>query len=371
MSVCNEKGERFEGMLAAEQFVNHFQKYLGHNGKGSEINAHNLFSTKLYEEEALKTVANVNDKEIKEALFDIGENRAPGPDGFHGKMVNWIMTCVTSAAFTIGINGERFGYFKSDDLLVLCHGDEISVKVIKDALMEFSECSGLKPNMEKSVVFFGSVNEGTRQKILDILPFKVGKLPVKYLGIPLLAKKLGINDCQQLVDKGNGSNNKGRSKVAWKEVCRLKNEGGMGLKHLGKSFWMIDEEAGDSGTWKALFELRNKIRLNIIHVIDIHDARINEECSVADMIDDNKWIWSEQWVNKFTQLRNLHVPLLNNKKSDVVKWRKCNGQMIEFSVRNVCKMNAKVLLQSIEDHIRLQLQGLRVKESNQVKLVAA
>ncbi|GKC49473.1 hypothetical protein Tco_1072218 [Tanacetum coccineum] len=116
-------------------------------------------------------------------------------------MVNWIMTCVTSAAFTIGINGERFGYFKSDDLLVLCHGDEISVKVIKDALMEFSECSGLKPNMEKSVVFFGSVNEGTRQKILDILPFKVGKLPVKYLGIPLLAKKLGINDCQQLVDK--------------------------------------------------------------------------------------------------------------------------------------------------------------------------
>nr|GEW66670.1 hypothetical protein [Tanacetum cinerariifolium] len=52
------------------------------NGKGSEINAHNLFSTKLSEEEALKMVANVNDKEIKEALFDIGENKAPDPDGY-------------------------------------------------------------------------------------------------------------------------------------------------------------------------------------------------------------------------------------------------------------------------------------------------
>nr|GEX22108.1 hypothetical protein [Tanacetum cinerariifolium] len=112
---------------------------------------------------------------------------------------------------------------------------------------------------------------------------------------------------------------------------------------------------------KALLELKNKIMPKIIHVIgngkdvsmwsdnwsdmghltqfvtykDIHDARINEECSVVDMIDDNKWIWPEQWVNKFTQLRNLHVPLLNNEKSDAVKWRKCNGQMIEFSVRDI------------------------------------
>ncbi|GKG16380.1 reverse transcriptase zinc-binding domain-containing protein, partial [Tanacetum coccineum] len=108
-------------------------------------------------------------------------------------------------------------------------------------------------------------------------------------------------------------------------------------------------------------ELRNKIRPKVIHVIgngkevsmwsdnwsdmghltqfvtykDIHDARINEECSVADMIDDNKWIWPKQWVNKFTQLRNLHVLLLNDEKSDAVKWRKCNGQMIDFTVRDV------------------------------------
>nr|GEZ68838.1 zinc finger, CCHC-type [Tanacetum cinerariifolium] len=63
-------------------YEDHSNKNGRPNGKGSEINAHNLFSTKLSEEEALKMVANVNDKEIKEALFDIGENRAPDPDGY-------------------------------------------------------------------------------------------------------------------------------------------------------------------------------------------------------------------------------------------------------------------------------------------------
>ncbi|GJU45307.1 RNA-directed DNA polymerase, eukaryota, reverse transcriptase zinc-binding domain protein [Tanacetum coccineum] len=32
--------------------------------------------------------------------------------GFHGKMVSWIMTCVTSTKFSISINSERVGYFK-------------------------------------------------------------------------------------------------------------------------------------------------------------------------------------------------------------------------------------------------------------------
>ncbi|GKB24961.1 RNA-directed DNA polymerase, eukaryota, reverse transcriptase zinc-binding domain protein [Tanacetum coccineum] len=314
------------------------------NEKGTAMNTQNLFTNKLSEEEALNMVADINNKEIKEAMFDIGENRAPGPDGY------------TSALLLVHEN-KKFKFHKgckemelthlsfADDLLVLCHGDEVSVNVIKEALLEFSNCSGLKPNMEKSVVFFGSVKEVIKQKILAILLFKVGKLPVKNLGIPLLAKKLGINDCKQLVDKvkckiqdwknrflsyagklqliaavlstmqtywasvlqipktvvneidgilknflwGNGNNSKGRSKVAWKEVCKSKKEG--------------EEEAGDSGTWKALLELRNKIRPYTFHQIgngedvsmwndnwcdlghlkqfvtnkDIHEARIQAE----------------------------------------------------------------------------------------------
>nr|GEW14368.1 RNA-directed DNA polymerase, eukaryota, reverse transcriptase zinc-binding domain protein [Tanacetum cinerariifolium] len=111
-----------------------------------------------------------------------------------------------------------------------------SISVIKAALLEFSNSSGLKPNMEKSVVFFGSVKEVIKKRILEILPFKVGKFLVKYLGIPLLAKKLAVLSTMQtywasvlLIPKtalkefdkvlknflwGNGFGSNGRSKVA-------------------------------------------------------------------------------------------------------------------------------------------------------------
>nr|GEY36084.1 RNA-directed DNA polymerase, eukaryota, reverse transcriptase zinc-binding domain protein [Tanacetum cinerariifolium] len=82
--------------------------------------------------------------------------------GLHEKMRNWIMVCIRTVKFSININGESCGFlmgnvknnpefnyhfrFKEmrithicfvDDLLVLCHGDSGSVKVIKDTIEEF------------------------------------------------------------------------------------------------------------------------------------------------------------------------------------------------------------------------------------------
>ena len=39
------------------------------------------------------------------------------------------------------------------------------------------------------------------QDILAIMPFDEGKLPVKYLGVPLITSKLVFTDCKILVDK--------------------------------------------------------------------------------------------------------------------------------------------------------------------------
>ncbi|GJV55861.1 RNA-directed DNA polymerase, eukaryota, reverse transcriptase zinc-binding domain protein [Tanacetum coccineum] len=174
--------------------------------------------------------------------------------GFHSKMIGWIMICVSTPSYSICINGERHGYFKggrglrqgdplspylftivievfnlilkqriseeknfkyhlgckkllithlcfADDLLVLCHGDTTSVKVIKQALEDFSKISGLYPNLGKSTIFCGSMDDVTIARILNIIPFKRGKLPVRYIGVPLVAKQLGVNDCKSLVDK--------------------------------------------------------------------------------------------------------------------------------------------------------------------------
>ncbi|KAM1100275.1 hypothetical protein PS2_006742 [Malus domestica] len=51
----------------------------------------------------------------------------------------------------------------ADDLLLFCHGDSLSAKVIKEALDYFSILSGLFPNACKSNLFFSGVK--TREKM--------------------------------------------------------------------------------------------------------------------------------------------------------------------------------------------------------------
>ncbi|GJW19976.1 RNA-directed DNA polymerase, eukaryota, reverse transcriptase zinc-binding domain protein [Tanacetum coccineum] len=174
--------------------------------------------------------------------------------GFHNKMVQWIMLCVTTTTFSINVNGESCGDFKggrglrqgdpispylftlvmeilnllmirnidnsgsfkyhfgceqinithvcfADDLLMFYHGDVESVKVIKETIEEFGTVSGLLPNYNKSAIIFGGVNEEDRQSILNVVPFRVEKLPVKYLGVSLVTKRIGVKDCKNLVDK--------------------------------------------------------------------------------------------------------------------------------------------------------------------------
>ncbi|GJV63740.1 RNA-directed DNA polymerase, eukaryota, reverse transcriptase zinc-binding domain protein [Tanacetum coccineum] len=104
--------------------------------------------------------------------------------GFHDTMINWIMTCITTTKFSICVNGEIKGI----------------IKVVKKSMDEFSSVSGLFSNLNKSTIFFGNVIEEEKTNILQILPFKCGVLSMKYLGVPLLAKRLGVSDCKCLID---------------------------------------------------------------------------------------------------------------------------------------------------------------------------
>ncbi|XP_071727525.1 uncharacterized protein [Rutidosis leptorrhynchoides] len=115
---------------------------------------------------------------------------------------------VTTTAFSICINGDIEGFFKggrgltqgmklshicfADDLLVLCHGDVTSVNIMKNSITDFGEVSGLLPNFNISTILLGSVDLTVQNNILNILPFEVGVLPMKYLGVPLLDKRLGL-----------------------------------------------------------------------------------------------------------------------------------------------------------------------------------
>ncbi|GJU99014.1 hypothetical protein Tco_1328285 [Tanacetum coccineum] len=89
----------------------------------------------------------------------------------------------------------------ANDLSVLCHGSAESVIVIKEALDLFSKVLGLKPNMNKSTIYFSNADIGEKCRILNIMPYQVGSFPTRFLGVPLISKRLGKTKCKQLVDR--------------------------------------------------------------------------------------------------------------------------------------------------------------------------
>ncbi|GJV54786.1 RNA-directed DNA polymerase, eukaryota, reverse transcriptase zinc-binding domain protein [Tanacetum coccineum] len=84
--ICGEHNTRYSGDQVPIQFVNHFQKFLGVQ-KGKECLAldTNLFFNKINSQDALKMVEEITNDKIEAAMFDIKDNKAPGPDGFTAK----------------------------------------------------------------------------------------------------------------------------------------------------------------------------------------------------------------------------------------------------------------------------------------------
>ncbi|KAF5759840.1 putative RNA-directed DNA polymerase [Helianthus annuus] len=174
--------------------------------------------------------------------------------GFHSKFVDWIMTCVSTPAYSLCVNGEVHGYFKgrrglrqgdplspylftlvmetltcilqhasrvdssfkfhnkcekqriinlcfADDLFLFASGDVHSASFIMDSLTLFTNMSGLVPSIQKSTAFFCNVSDHVREAILNVLPFEEGLFPVRYLGVPLISTRLLAKDCNVLVER--------------------------------------------------------------------------------------------------------------------------------------------------------------------------
>ncbi|KAL2235610.1 UNVERIFIED_CONTAM: hypothetical protein Sindi_1293200 [Sesamum indicum] len=303
--------------------------------------------------EFIPSVQNIwqhNIMDVKQAVFDIDQDKAPGPDGYSSGFfkaawpivgqetrlprrcalkvdirkvydtvdwdfltaamemfgfpiifVKWIEECVSTPSFSVGLNGKPHGFFRgarglrqgdplspylfvlvmevlhlgflqlidqeeifsyhwkceatrifqlgfSDDVILFCRADMDSLRIFKAGLDRFAEWSGLRLNVQKSHLIISRSAQALREEMLALLGFQEGVPPMRYLGLPLISSRLTIADCRPLllkIDKriagwegttisyaGRGTKNSGYAKVVWKDICRPKEEGGLGFKDI-------------------------------------------------------------------------------------------------------------------------------------------
>ena len=259
---------------------------------------------------------------------------------FPVKFIVWIRKCIELASFSVQVNGELAGYFNSkrglrqgcslspylfvicmqvlstlldkaaiekkigyhpyckelrlthicfaDDVLVFTDGRKRSIEGVLEVFKKFAEISGLNISLEKSTLFLAGVKAEDSEAILEQFPFEAGSLPVRYLGLPLLTKKMNVHDYSPLIARirsrisswtvrhltfagrlqlvgsviysitsfwmsayrlpnkciqeinsicsaflwSGPTLSTRKAKIAWDDVCKPKDEGGLGLKNL-------------------------------------------------------------------------------------------------------------------------------------------
>ncbi|GJX38204.1 hypothetical protein Tco_0251507 [Tanacetum coccineum] len=229
-------------------------------------------------------------------------------------------------------------------------------------LDEFSLSSGLYPSMSKSEAFFYGLTPEIKNDILMAMPFKEGTLPIKYLGVPLLSKKINVNDCKILIEviqnrindwknrnlsfagrlllissvlaslQARGNNSKSMVSMNWKDVCKPKSQGGLGLNSvcswnvalMAKHLWNVASDKDSIWVkWVKVYRLKS----GNIWDVELKEHRYWSWCQLLKLRDDIRRIIVQVGLS----LNARFCDLINN------VWIDKKGKEKRFSVAEAWK----------------------------------
>ncbi|XP_011101844.1 uncharacterized protein LOC105179888 [Sesamum indicum] len=297
-------------------------------------------------------------EDIKKAVFDIGEDKAPGPDGYSSGFYKnaWPMVGqeVTKAVLEFFSTGKLLKQINSTILTVIpkvhfptsvtdfcpiscCNVlykiiaklivQKLSVvldKIISPCQAAFVPSRSIGDNVMLAQELFTGYNQARLpprcalkvdiRKAYDTVEWDFLLSVLQLFGFPEIfsrwIKEWVIKDIEKRlrVFLWRGTGNSGYSKVAWKEICKPKEEGGLGLKDMSTLnralmckklcevircdrtsiwvewlrhgrlrddlIWTIPENRGPWG-WRKILRLRGSLRSVVEYRIDlVEDASV-------------------------------------------------------------------------------------------------
>ncbi|GAA0147640.1 hypothetical protein LIER_07292 [Lithospermum erythrorhizon] len=85
------------------------------------------------------------------------------------------------------------------DLFIVVGATEKSFRTIKQSLNEFGKMASLLLNLDKSQCFFAGITDELEARLGIIMCIPIGKLPVRYLEVPLTISAISTKDCRSLI----------------------------------------------------------------------------------------------------------------------------------------------------------------------------
>ncbi|XP_011101229.1 uncharacterized protein LOC105179325 [Sesamum indicum] len=186
----------------AHEFVSYYQNLLGGTRRRLSVDIRYLRPWARHcitDEEANQLLLPISADDVKQAMFDIADDKAPGPDGYSSRFFKaaWPVVGeeVTRAVLDFFSTGKLLKQVNStilalipkmgfaDDLLLLCKADLDSIRVFKEGLDWFAEVSGLRLNVQKSHLIISRSAQNLKDQMLDFLGFQEGHLPMRTHGI--------------------------------------------------------------------------------------------------------------------------------------------------------------------------------------------
>nr|GEZ24864.1 RNA-directed DNA polymerase, eukaryota, reverse transcriptase zinc-binding domain protein [Tanacetum cinerariifolium] len=227
------------------------------------------------------------------------------------------------------------------------------VKVFKGALDHFYNLSGLKPNLGKSTALFRRIKDHVKQAILAIFPFKVGSLPVSYLGVPLVSKQIYINDCKRLIDKINERVLNWKNKMLTYAVPHLDSKNadstiwitnkGIKCRFSTNKAWNDLKESGEEVQWWKIAWLNHCTPRNAFILLLSIQGRLSTHDRLL------KWYLDKDVVSPFKISLAASVYFI---------WRERNKRL--FAVE---KKDWETVHNEVINTIRFKLSSVKIKSS--------